>query len=363
MSSLCLNMIVKNEAHVVRELLESVLPFIQSWVIVDTGSTDGTQELIRAFFRDKGLSGELHERPWRDFGHNRSEALALAQGKADYTWVIDADDKLFGQPQLKHLTKDSYDLKFGSDFTYWRKQIFKSQLDWRYIGVLHEYPHSDQATTSGRIEGHYYIDSRRLGARSLDPEKYRKDAEILERALEGEPLNSRYWFYLGQSWFDAQEYQRSREAYAKRAEMQGWVEEVFYSLYRVGVCDIKLGADEKQVVADLLAAYNYRPTRAESLHELARYFREQGKFALGYHFAKAATQIPMPPEDILFVYADVYYYRALDELGACAYYTPFWRDGLAACQQLLKRKIPPADLERVKSNIACYQNQYLRRRG
>ena len=76
---LCLNMIVKNEAHVIRRCLDSVRPHITHWVIVDTGSTDGTQALIRDHFRD--IPGALHERPWRDFGHNRTEALELARGK------------------------------------------------------------------------------------------------------------------------------------------------------------------------------------------------------------------------------------------------------------------------------------------
>ena len=47
-----------------------------------------------------GIHGELHERPWRDFGHNRSEALTLAQGRGDYIWVIDADDILVGTPDF-----------------------------------------------------------------------------------------------------------------------------------------------------------------------------------------------------------------------------------------------------------------------
>jgi glycosyltransferase involved in cell wall biosynthesis len=64
--------------------------FIDCWSIVDTGSTDGTQRLIATALAD--LPGELHERPWSDFGHNRSEALALARGRADYSLVIDADE-------------------------------------------------------------------------------------------------------------------------------------------------------------------------------------------------------------------------------------------------------------------------------
>ena len=48
MSTICLNMIVKNEAPVIGRCLASVLPFVDRWVIVDTGSTDGTQVVTDA---------------------------------------------------------------------------------------------------------------------------------------------------------------------------------------------------------------------------------------------------------------------------------------------------------------------------
>ncbi|HEX3250433.1 MAG TPA: glycosyltransferase, partial [Pyrinomonadaceae bacterium] len=90
--TICLNMIVRNEAAVIERCLNSVKGFIDHWVIVDTGSTDGTQQLIRQCMRN--LPGELIERPWIDFAHNRSEALEFARGKSDYVFVIDADELL-----------------------------------------------------------------------------------------------------------------------------------------------------------------------------------------------------------------------------------------------------------------------------
>jgi glycosyltransferase involved in cell wall biosynthesis len=92
-------MIVKNEAHVIRRCLDAVRPFIDNWIIVDTGSTDGTQAIIREHLED--IPGELFERPWQNFGHNRSEALALARAKADYIFVIDADNQLIVSPDFK----------------------------------------------------------------------------------------------------------------------------------------------------------------------------------------------------------------------------------------------------------------------
>ena len=58
----CLNMIVRNEAHVITETLDSVSRLIDYWVIVDTGSEDGTQQIIESYFQEKGIEGELHSR-------------------------------------------------------------------------------------------------------------------------------------------------------------------------------------------------------------------------------------------------------------------------------------------------------------
>lgn len=87
---LCLNMIVRDKAAVIERCLASVRPHIDAWVIVDTGSVDDTPErILRAL---QGVPGELHHRPWRDFAHNRNEALELARSHGDWLLFIDADN-------------------------------------------------------------------------------------------------------------------------------------------------------------------------------------------------------------------------------------------------------------------------------
>ena len=79
--NLCLNMIVKNEEHIIKDTLTKLLNKIKSidyWVISDTGSTDNTKKIIIEFFKERNIQGELYDDIWSDFGHNRTLALEHA---------------------------------------------------------------------------------------------------------------------------------------------------------------------------------------------------------------------------------------------------------------------------------------------
>ena len=358
-------MIVKNETHIIKECFDTVYKNIDYWVIVDTGSTDGTQELIKQYFAEKGIPGELHERPWVSFGHNRSEALALCDGKADWAWMIDADDYVDGAlsfPTQIVEEVDGFALKFRrQDFAWWRTQIFRTGRGWKYFGVLHEYPSLEGKQPSiAKLEGNYAIVARTMGARNLNitpVEKYKKDAELLEKALIDEPTNVRYQFYLAQSYFDSQQWDKAEAAYIKRVEMGGWEEEQFYAAYRVGMCR---GLQEKpwiEIQQAFLEAWELRPTRAEPLHQIARVYRLMGHPRLGFLYAKMAADIPYPADDILFVSEDIYRWGILDEIGSTAFYAGKAHMGYAACKKLLVENRLPADhVDRVQANL----NQYLK---
>ena len=350
--TICLTMIVKNESKIITTMLDSVVKFIDCWVIVDTGSTDGTQQVVKDYFITHKIPGELHERPWVNFGHNRSEAMALADGKADYLWVMDADDSIVGTPDFSNLTFDSYTMKIGEEFSHWRHQLFKSGLGWVYKGVLHEFAHSDQAKNSARLLGDYRIVGRCAGARNSDPQKYQKDAILLEEAVKSEPDNGRYWFYLGQSYFDYQNWKESKRCYEKRVSMGGWQEECFYAQWRVAQCAIQLKEPSAQIMAAFTKAFEIRPQRAEALHGLAQYCRDIGKNALGYLYAKVASQIPYPINDSLFIFKNIYDFHALDELAVNGYWIGNFGEATNINTQLLsKGLVPPDQIPRVCNNL------------
>jgi glycosyltransferase involved in cell wall biosynthesis len=350
--SVTLSMIVKNEAHVIERCLASVRPIITSWVVVDTGSTDGTQDIVRKVMAD--LPGALHERPWRDFAHNRTEALQLASEYGDYVLVIDADDTLEFKPNFKlpKLTADAYRFLIADAATnYYRTQLFRSSLDYRYEGVLHEVLVSSQPRTEQTLEGVVY--RRRVeGARSRDPEKYRNDAKILEKALAENPTNARYAFYLAQSWRDAGEREKARDAYRVRAQMGGWDEEVWYSKFEIAKLTAALGAPAGEVIDAYLLAHEARRTRAESLCYLAQYLRERDRIVAAYPFARIAAETPRP-NDRLFIDESVYAWRAADELAVAAYWTERFREALTLNERLLASKaLPDSERARISANMA-----------
>ena len=349
---ICLCMIVKNEAPVIRRCLDSVHSIIDYWVIVDTGSTDGTQDIIREHLKE--LPGELHERPWRDFAHNRSEALTLARPHADYSLIIDADDALEFPAgfQLPELTADSYVLDILDTGTrYQRTQLVRNSLAWRYEGVLHEYLTCEGA---GAV-GHLPILMRRNhdGARRRDPETYRKDAAILESALltETNPfLIARYTFYLAQSYFDCGEKAKAIDAYLRRAELGYWDQEIFISLYKAAQLKDELGHDREEVIALYLRASDAAPSRAEALHGASRLCRYAGRNQEGYEIAKRGLALTAPT-DGLFVEPWIYDYGLRDEFAVNAYWAEYYRECIDACLSLLAAStLPVGDRDRVIAN-------------
>ena len=350
--TICLTMIVKNESTNMVELFENIKGKFDSWCIVDTGSTDGTQQIIRDYFAANPVPGELHERPWVNFGVNRTEAMNLADSKADYLWVMDADDRVVGDLSFNGLILDTYQLRMGTGFSHWRNQLFRSGLKWEYKGVLHEFAYSPLSKTAARLDGKYHIDFRTAGSRSQDPDKYKKDAATLEEALKSEPDNARYWFYLGQSYFDSADFTNSKRCYEKRVSMGGWPEEQFYAAWRVGQCAMALKESDDNVILYMLRAFEIRPNRAESLHCLAEYLRLKNKFALAYTFAKTAAALPFPANDVLFVFADVYQYRSLDELGISAYYLGHFQEAADVFTWILREnKYPLTQKDRLTANL------------
>jgi len=347
-------MIVKDEAHCIAKGLASARGLIDRWVIVDTGSSDGTQEVVREALA--GIPGELHERPWVDFGHNRDEALTLARAGArpgEYALSFDADEHLVDLPAAPlELTADGYYLRMTlGSARYERLALVALARDWHWRAPIHEYldlpgAHVERLTAPAIV-------AERLGARSKDPDTYRKDAALIEKALIETPEDPRLQFYLGQSWRDAGEPARALAAYRVRVDNPaGWDQERWYAAHQVALLLERTGAPTAEVTDALLAAYALGPSRAEPLVELARLERAQGRFASALLFADAARQLPFPDPSALFIDTDAYACRRFDEYAVAAYQVGRFSSGHLAAKQALAAR--PGDA-RLAENVVWFE--------
>jgi glycosyltransferase involved in cell wall biosynthesis len=348
--TICLNMIVKNERHVIERCLASVKSVISYWVIVDTGSSDGTQDAIRDYLHD--IPGELIERPWIDFAHNRSEALAYARGKADYLLFIDADEVFVFAEEFEwpELDRDGYRIEtlFGG-LSYHRLQLVRNVSDWYYNGVLHECITSAYPKDVVVLKDVINLPSRD-GARSTDPHKFKRDALTLESALLSEPSNSRYVFYLAQSYHSAGEYDNALKHYRRRIQMAGGAEEVWYSRYQAAMMQALLGEPWEKVLPALLEAYAHNPDRAEPLYHIAVHYREEQNFPLAHLFIQRARSVP-GPGDAIFVEKNVYDYLIDFEYAICCYWSGQHAEAIRVNNQLLgTRGVAPEIFDRALKN-------------
>ncbi len=359
--TVCLNMIVKNESKVICRCLESALPLIDYWVIVDTGSTDGTQQVIINYMKEKNIPGTLYEKPWKNFAHNRNEALVFAENTADYVLILDADDYLIYQPefQLPDWKMDSYTIMSSLGGTeYAATRLLDMKHKWKWEGVVHEYLTSPTAIFSSHLSNVVNFCTRD-GARSQDPEKYHKDAQMIYTALQEDPTNTRYTFYLAQSYRDAGESEKALEYYEKRVEMGGWDQEVFYALYQIASLKEHLEYPVNEVAAAYLKAYSFRPTRWEPLYRLARYYRTKANFEAAYRVGRLAADMS-PSNDILFVEKWISDYGLIVERTVSAYWTEKYEEAKELCQQIQTINNLPEDIRNLNNNNLRFAEEKLK---
>ncbi|MGQ0625547.1 MAG: glycosyltransferase [Sporichthyaceae bacterium] len=352
MAKVCLNMIVKDEARILRRCLAAAAPHIDCYVIADTGSTDGTPELIRALFDETGIPGEVVHTTFTNFEQARNEALAAARASSqdfDYVLLCDADMELrvTGADYRAALSAPGYYALQRNTISYANLRLLRRDVPARYVGVTHEYVDLG-GLDAGMCEGIWFYDHAEGSSRAV---KYERDIALLRGALAADPANARHVFYLAQSYRDAGQLAQAAEAYRRRAGMGGFAEEVFVSLLEAARLRARLGADESEVIADHLAAWRSRPQRAEALVSLATHLREHENYVRAHEFARQAIAIPRPP-DILFVEDATYTWRALDEYAISAYWTGHPGESRDACRRLLASPHLPADQRgRVRENL------------
>lgn len=334
-------MIVKNESKIIQRLLQSVAPIIDTYCICDTGSTDNTKQVITDFFTSRGISGEIFDEPFQNFGYNRTAAMQRAAGKADYLLLLDADMVLMVSPDFKKedLKEGAYQItQQGGTLVYYNTRLIKSTIGATCVGPTHEYYNIPAGYHTAKLPT---LSIRDIGDGGAKADKFERDIRLLRGGLESEPRNGRYMFYLANSYRDNGKKEEAITWYRRRIEVGGWAEEIWNSAYHMGTCYKDLKQDAEAVYW-WLEAYNLRPHRAESIYQLTKHYRVTGKHALALQFYKLGSAIPFPKDDVLFIEKDVYEYLFDYEILVIAYY--------------VRHPIDHRSILKLIGNNFCYEN-------
>jgi glycosyltransferase involved in cell wall biosynthesis len=349
---LCLNAIVRNESARIERLLASVANHIAYWVISDTGSTDGTQQIIHRFFAERHIPGILFQDEFVDFSTSRNRALDIpVPNNIDYYLLADADMELVVEDPgwAAQLIEQAYRMvQKAGGISYANIRLLRRDVRARYVGVTHEYLAVEGPETP--LSGAYWLDHADGSNRE---NKFARDAALLEAELKKEPNDIRSVFYLAQTYSDMGRKAEAAELYRRRADMGGWEEERWYALLAHARCRHAAGLSW---ISETLAAYQARPTRAEPLYDLAKYYREQGDNAASLVFSTAALSLHQP-DDALFVEEYIYRWGIYEEAAITGFYGMSTQRELGReCSEYLalSREVPEFQRQQAWRNLFFY---------
>lgn len=368
--TICLNMIVKDEAHIIESTLINLWSYIKFdyYVISDTGSSDQTKAIIASFFQEKGVKGEIIDNVWQDFAANRTLALRAAYRKTDYVMVFDADDSIEGKFNIDFLTltpADSYSLKFGPALVYYRTLIVSNKLRWKYTSILHEYIECEESCgpcVEVTSEEYHFV-SGRLGNRSKNPNKYRDDALILQKGYDketkcGGKLQSRYAFYAAQSFRDALMSEESITMYKTCLGLGGWHQEKYIACIELGHLYERSG-DVENALTYFTMAIDYDANRIEGvvLAMILLRSKNRHKEVNTLYRNHLAYKKPANSAGLLFLRSLLYDHAIEYNNSISACYTEDKLSGYICCKKILTLQIaPPQEIMQTMANFRFYEN-------
>jgi glycosyltransferase involved in cell wall biosynthesis len=348
-------LMVKNEEKILRRCMAAVEGLVDAYVITDTGSTDNTTDIAVDFLVTH--EGCLDVNTWENFGHNRSLSFKNAQGyckakgwdlKDSYGLLLDAD-MLFvpGTLKTQSLGELGYTMiQMAGGLEYPNTRLVRMDHEWVCKGVTHEYWDGPCTMLPKSV---CYIDDRNDGGCKAD--KFPRDLALLEKALQTDPDNVRYLFYVAQTHHSMGNLEKAIEAYKRRIAAGGWYEEVWYSHYMIAKSYDVL--KQPYLFEEWVQrGYDYYPKRSEGLYVLTRSLRERGQHYKAYHYLVLGKAIPLP-SDSLFIETDVYNGLFDYEQSVLDYYVKSdMSEGLKSSVRFMLKQ--PYHQQNVVSNLKFY---------
>jgi len=388
---LILTQIMKNESHVAHRMLNSIKPIVDGICVIDTGSNDGSVDIVRKWGDDNGIETYVFERPFDNFENSRNESFAKAReiflskndGNTYYNFWLDFDEQIEIDSKFdkQKLDKDLYMFNtYIGSMKYTRNELCRLDRPFRFYGPVHEFiVCDDKNITSGLLEGLTVRVSMDGGSwKSNIPAKYLSHAHILEKYVNDTNRQDPRWvFYCGQSYHDSacvqdnkeendERLRRSMKFYKERVSIpNGYPEEIFYAQYRIGTIMRAMEEPWNLALNELLKAYNFDPLRGEPIKAIVDYYLAIGEWHNAYlysSFGKKNYHGKNPyPQRLLFVDETLYIWKFLEVHAAACFYTNRQDESRLIYQEMVKiskeqpQYFTPEDLQKIQMNAQFFK--------
>ena len=390
MGKLALNFICKDESHVIETMLNSAKDVVDLIVANDTGSTDGTQQIIKNFGEKHGIPTYVFERPFDDFEKSRNHAMQKLKdvvnelgwdpNKVHGFW-FDCDEQLITDPGFRkeQFTKDLYMINtYIGNMKYTRNTFFKVSKPFRWYGPVHEFIVCDEQNITSGLAENIKVDVKMTGNswQGDISKKYISHAHKLETYIANDRQDPRWIFYTAQSYHDSasmkdnkeeneERLRRSLKYYRERVSRNdGYPEEIFYSQYRIGTIMRILEDPWNLTHQELLKAYSIDPLRGESIKVIIDYYLQMNEWHMAYmytKFAKMNFHMKNPyPQRLLFVDEATYVWKIAEAHSAACFYTGRMDEARSSYQDILDaikthpHCFTPDDINKVNMNAQFF---------
>jgi len=390
MPKLILNTIVKDESHCILTMLKSAIQISDAIVIADTGSTDGTQEIIRKFGEENNIPTYVVERPFDDFEKSRNFGMEKAREIVKelgwnpndcWTWWCDADETIIVDSKFdkKQFVNDLYMINtYIGQMKYTRNTFARVSKPFRFYGPIHEFIVCDDQNITSGLATDIHVDVKMIGAswQGDIPTKYKNHAFVLEKYIDANRQDPRWIFYTAQSYHDSasipdnkeeneERLRRAMKYYKERVNRpDGYAEEVYYSQFRIGTIMRAMEEPWNLTHQELLKAYNMDPMRGESIKIIIDYYLQMNEWNMAYLYSKFAKlnfhgKNPYPNR-LLFVDEALYVWKFAEAHAASCFYTGRMDEAKASFTEIMQisktspQYFTPEDMAKIQQNAQFF---------
>jgi len=302
---ICLTMLLNEQESNLCQSLKSIAPYLDYWVIADFSCSTSTIDLVSDILSD--IQGEFVEIDDLHRANAKNALITYATQFADYVLLAEPgmqftiDDENFKQ----RLSADGYFIKSAMPVQHSEIRLIKTDKDWAYHGAVNEFL---LAQDQYHIESIADVNTKSIKSSQQAQHESDHNSAILESVLQTSPTDAHALFNLARIKMQQSAWQESLDLFDRYLQCdKKWdVEWHWYALYhRTKICE-KLGAEFKLVVQGYNDAYEFRPSRAEPLYELARIHRMRNNFAKAHLYSTTAFHTPLPETEMFNLESAVY---------------------------------------------------------